>query len=203
VTTGEEMNMNMDILETERKSHQETLDKTIEHSHGTIKLIIDTLVEAFQRGNKLLLCGNGGSAADAQHVAGEFINRFHFDHAALPAVALTTDTSVLTSIANDSTYDCIFSRQVEALGKTGDILLGITTSGGSRNVINALQNARSVGMVTIGFTGANGGEKLKGVCDHLLVVPSVDTPRIQECHLFTFHHICGQVELRLFPRVNE
>lgn len=192
-------NMTKEILASELSKHHEILDKTIADSSDSIGKIIAAIVQCFRQGNKLLLCGNGGSAADAQHIAGEFINRFRYDHAALPAIALTTDTSVLTCIANDSAFEFVFSRQVEALGKSGDILVGISTSGGSPNVLSAIKTARSLGISTIGFMGENGREQMAPLCDFSLIVPSTDTPRVQECHLFVWHYICGQVESILFP----
>ncbi len=189
--------MDMTVLEKELALHQVVLEKTIKESGEIIQAIIDAMVHCFKQGNKILLCGNGGSAADAQHVAGEFVNRFGFDRPALPAIALTTDTSVLTCIANDSSFENVFSRQVEALGRPGDILVGISTSGGSINVLRALETARTRKLLTIGFTGENGRQKLTHNCDLLVVVLSDDTPRIQECHLFVWHYICGLVEQRI------
>jgi D-sedoheptulose 7-phosphate isomerase len=180
--------------------HKELLQKTITNSAEVIGSMIEAVVRCFRHGNKILLCGNGGSAADAQHIAGEFINRFHYDRPALPAIALTTDSSVLTCIANDSEYDNVFSRQVEALGRNGDILIGISTSGGSPNVLKAMETARSRGLLTIGFTGEKGKELLVHLCDLALIVPSTDTPRIQECHQFAWHFICDEVEKEIFPR---
>jgi len=184
----------------ELTSHHAVLDQTVEQSAEAVGKIIDAIVNCFQLGNKLLICGNGGSAADSQHVAGEFVNRFAFDHPALPAIALTTDTSVLTCIANDSAFENIFSRQVEALGKSGDILVGISTSGGSKNVLKALDTARQRGLTTIAFTGENGRSGMAAQCDLSLVVLSADTPRIQECHIFIWHVICEAVESTLFTR---
>ena len=158
------------------------------------------IIACFRQGHKLLLCGNGGSAADAQHVAAEFVNRFRFDHAALPAIALTTDTSILTAIGNDSDYENVFSRQVEALARPGDILAGISTSGSSANILKALDTARAAGVITLGFTGEKGRQILAPKCTYCLVVPAVDTPRIQECHLFVWHVLCGIVEETLFSK---
>jgi D-sedoheptulose 7-phosphate isomerase len=183
---------------TELKIHQAVLEETVERTAVVVGQISDAIIHCFRQGNKLLICGNGGSAADAQHVAGEFINRYRTDHPALPAIALTTDTSILTCIGNDVAFENIFSRQVEALGKTGDILVGISTSGGSQNILNALDVARLKGLTPIGFTGEKGREKMGLKCDLCLVVPSMDTPRIQECHIFVWHVICGIVEQALF-----
>jgi len=185
-------------LNTEHKSHKKILEQTIQESGELISNIELCLVECFQNGRKIILCGNGGSAADAQHVAAEFINRFRFDRPALPAIALTTDTSIMTAIGNDSSFDLIFSRQVQALAVKGDILVGISTSGSSANVLKALDTARTKGVTTIGFTGENGREIMGSKCDYCLIVPSTDTARIQECHEFVWHVISGFVETALF-----
>ncbi len=190
--------MNSLTLQVELHSHQRILEQTVEQSSRLIGEIAESIVRCFQQGNKLLLCGNGGSAADAQHVAAEFVNRFRFDRAALPAIALTTDTSILTCIGNDSAFENIFSRQVEALAKPGDILVGISTSGGSANVLKALDAGRARGAITIGFTGEKGRERMASKCDFCLIIPSADTARIQECHEFAWHVICAIVEQTLF-----
>jgi D-sedoheptulose 7-phosphate isomerase len=195
--------MILPTLFSELKTHQAVLQETVEQTAGIVEQIIDALICCFRQGNKLLICGNGGSAADAQHVAGEFINRFRYDHAPLPAIALTTDTSVLTSIGNDAAFENIFSRQVEALAKPGDILVGISTSGGSPNILKALDVAREQGMTTIAFTGEKGLESLGPKCDLCLVVPSTETPRIQESHIFIWHVICGVVEQALFSNLEK
>ena len=192
--------MNPSTLLIDLKTHQTVLEQTVEQAAGVIGQITDAIIRCFRNGNKLLICGNGGSAADAQHVAGEFVNRFRFDHSALPAIALTTDTSVLTCIGNDSAFENIFSRQVEALAKPGDILVGISTSGGSPNILKALKAARALGLTTVGFTGEKGLKKMGPKCDLCLVVPSTDTPRIQESHIFVWHVICGEVEQILFSK---
>jgi len=191
--------MSPSTLLTELRTHQAVLEKTVEQTADVIDQIAEAIIRCFQQGNKLLICGNGGSAADAQHVAGEFVNRYRYDHAALPAIALTTDTSILTSIGNDSAVEKVFSRQVEALGKPGDILVGISTSGGSPNILKALDAARALGLTTIAFTGEKGREKMGPKCDLCFVVSSADTPRIQECHIFVWHVICGVVEQTIFP----
>ena len=192
--------MSPSILKTELKTHQTVLEQTVDQAEDVIVMITDAIILCFRQGNKLLVCGNGGSAADAQHVAGEFVNRFRYDRAALPAIALTTDTSVLTCIGNDSAFENIFSRQVEALAKPGDILVGISTSGGSPNILKALDTARVNDLTTIAFTGEMGREKMGTKCDLCLVVPSADTPRIQESHIFVWHVICGVVERTIFPQ---
>ena len=185
-------------LEEELKIHTRIMKQTVEQCSPAIKEISDCLVECFRKGNKLMLCGNGGSAADSQHMVAEFVNRFRMDRAALPAIALTVDTSILTSIANDSSYEFTFSRQVEALGKPGDILAAISTSGGSPNILKALEAARERGVKTVGFTGEKGRQSMAVKCDLCLVVPSADTPRVQEVHEFVWHVLCGMVEQALF-----
>jgi len=187
-----------EMIGAELSAHILLLKQTIKETEPLILQLVRSFCKCFKQGNKILICGNGGSAADAQHVAAEFINRFRFDRSPLPAIALTTDSSILTCIGNDSAFENIFSRQVEALGVKGDILVGISTSGRSSNVLKALNIARSKGLLTIGFTGENGREIMGTKCDCCLVVPSTDTARIQECHEFVWHVICGIVEERLF-----
>ncbi len=159
----------------------------------------DAIVAAFRNGNKLLLFGNGGSAADAQHIAAEFVNRFRIERPPLPAIALTTDSSALTSIANDYDYAEIFAKQVRALGKAGDIAIAISTSGNAANVLSAVEASRALNIITIGLTGGSGG-KLAGKVDHLLLVAeSQSTARIQETHILIAHVICELVDMQLFP----
>jgi D-sedoheptulose 7-phosphate isomerase len=188
----------MDVFNAELTVHTSTLQQTLEHCASSIMEITAAILQCFERGNKLMLCGNGGSAADAQHIAAEFINRFRLDRPPLPALALTTDPSILTSIGNDSVFDCIFSRQVEAIAQSSDILVGISTSGNSLNVLKALEAAKEKGVITVGFTGERGREIMAGKCDFCLIVPSSDTARIQECHEFVWHVICGIVEENIF-----
>ncbi len=188
------------IVEAELNSHKLILEQTVQQSAQLINDLALCMVECFQRGNKIMLCGNGGSAADAQHVAAEFINRFRFDREPLPAIALTTDSSILTCIGNDSDFENIFSRQVEAFANSGDVFVGISTSGGSANVLKALDMAKARGAITIGFTGERGKEGLGTRCDYCLIIPSVDTARIQECHEFVWHVICGIVEKTMFAK---
>jgi D-sedoheptulose 7-phosphate isomerase len=164
-----------------------------------IARVVDSITEALKKGNKVLLFGNGGSAADAQHIAGEFVNRFLIERPPLPAIALTTDTSVLTSIGNDYDFADVFSKQVRALGQEGDIAWGFSTSGGSPNVIRALEAAKKMGLVTIGFTGRDGGA-VGMVSDYHINVPSNVTPRVQEVHIVVSHAICELVDWRLFQR---
>lgn len=159
--------------------------------------IVDAIVDAFHEGNKLMIFGNGGSAADAQHIAAEFVNRFMIERPPLPAMALTTDTSVITSIGNDYSYDQIFLKQIKALGKEGDIAWGISTSGNSPNVLKALKAAKSMGIKTIGLTGKDGGKMAKMVDFHLNV-ESDSTARIQETHITISHVICELVDIKLF-----
>lgn len=157
------------------------------------------IISAFRNKNKLLLAGNGGSAADAQHIAAEFVNRFCFDRPALNAIALTTDTSVITSIGNDSGFENVFARQIEALGNEGDVFVGISTSGTSENIIRALHTCRAKKILTIGLSGIFGGP-MKDLCDVCIKVPSEETPRIQEAHILIGHIICSLVEHELFDR---
>lgn len=154
---------------------------------------------AFKGGNKVLFCGNGGSAADAQHLAAEFSGRFYSDRDPLPSEALHCNTSYLTAVANDYGYDVVYSRIVKGTGRVGDVLVGLSTSGNSVNILNAMAQAREIGMICVGLTGATGG-KMKECCDYLLNVPSADTPRIQESHIMIGHIICQLVEAELFKR---
>jgi D-sedoheptulose 7-phosphate isomerase len=161
--------------------------------------IIQLLVTTFREGHKVLLFGNGGSAAQAQHLVAELVNRMLLDRAALPAIALNTDSSVLTCVANDQDYSKVFSRQIEALGKADDVAWGLSTSGNSPNVLQAMGMARKMGLKTIAFTGSK-GKKLASVVDYCLIIPSDSTPRIQEAHLTAGHIICELVEQELFAR---
>ena len=156
-------------------------------------------VDALRQGRKILFAGNGGSAADAQHLAGELVSRFNYDRPGLAAFALTTDTSVLTAIGNDYGYERAFARQVEAVGQAGDVLIGISTSGRSPNILRALEVARARGLVTVGLTGRGGGQ-MPALCDHLLRTPSDLTPRIQEGHIAMGHTICWLIERQMFPQ---
>ena len=159
----------------------------------TVGDCVNLIVTAFQNGNKVLFCGNGGSAADAQHLAAEFSGRFYTDRDALPSEALHCNSSYLTAVANDYSYDVIYSRLIKGIGNKGDVLVGLSTSGNSKNIINAFEVAKEKGMTTIAFTGSTGGG-LKKLSDHLINVPSDDTPRIQECHITLGHIICQMVE---------
>jgi D-sedoheptulose 7-phosphate isomerase len=187
-----------ETLEAQLHDHVHVLEQTLKQSAPVIVDMADCISRCFRSGGKLLLCGNGGSAADAQHVAAEFVNRFRLQRRPLPAIALTTDTSILTCIGNDSAFEHIFSRQVEALAKPGDALVAISTSGNSADVLRALDSARALHMVTLGFTGATGKKTMEPKCDFCLIAHSEDTARIQECHEFVLHVICGLVEATLF-----
>jgi D-sedoheptulose 7-phosphate isomerase len=165
-----------------------------------IYAIADRITQAFRDGHKLLIAGNGGSAADAQHIAGEFLSRLYFDRNPLPAIALTTDSSVLTAIGNDYGFERTFERQVRGLGKPGDIFIAISTSGRSPNVIAALKAAREGGLTTIGFTGRGGDRLMWPLCEHCLAAPAEETALIQQIHIVAAHAICGLVESSLFPR---
>jgi D-sedoheptulose 7-phosphate isomerase len=164
---------------------------------ATIEKAVKIITTAFKNGNKILFCGNGGSAADAQHLAAEFSGRFYTDRHALPAEALHVNTSYMTAVANDYSFDVVYSRMITGIGNKGDVLIGISTSGNSTNIINAIEAAREKGMTTIGFTGTTGG-KMKDICDMLVNVPSTDTPRIQESHILVGHIICELVEKAYF-----
>jgi D-sedoheptulose 7-phosphate isomerase len=159
----------------------------------------DLCVASLRGGGKVMICGNGGSAADAQHWAGELVSRFYYDRPGLAAVALTTDSSILTAIGNDYGYERVFARQVEAIGVKGDVLFALSTSGNSPNVVAALEAARAKGIATVGFTG-HGGGRMAALCDLCIRVPSSSTPRIQEGHEVLGHAICGMIEAAIFPR---
>ena len=163
----------------------------------TVEKAVEVIVTAFKKGNRVYFCGNGGSAADAQHLAAEFSGRFYTDRKALPAEALHCNTSYLTAVANDYSFDVIYSRMIDGIGESGDVLIGLSTSGNSKNILNAFETARTKKIVTIGFTGASGG-KMKSISDYLINVPSTDTPRIQESHIMIGHIICQLVEEKYF-----
>lgn len=170
-----------------------------EHLLARIQEATELIVAAFRNKNKVLFCGNGGSAADAQHLAAEFSGRFYYDREPLDAEALHVNSSYLTAVANDYAYDEVYSRLVKAKGTKGDILVALSTSGNSGNIIKAMKTAKAAGMKTIGFTGETGGE-MKSISDILINIPSTDTPRIQESHITVGHIICELVESSLFPR---
>ncbi|GLS03829.1 phosphoheptose isomerase [Chitiniphilus shinanonensis] len=164
---------------------------------NAVQAAAQSCIAAYRSGRRVLLAGNGGSAADAQHIAGEFVSRFAFDRPGLPAIALTTDTSIMTAIGNDYGYEKLFSRQVQAHGVAGDILIAYSTSGKSPNIIAALEQAKQLGIICVGMSGNRGGP-MQALCDHYLAVPSADTPKIQEGHAVLGHIICGLVERALF-----
>lgn len=184
------------LLSTAQLMHDMVSDDTL--CDAVVK-VAQVCVDALRSKKKILLCGNGGSAADAQHWAGELVSRFAYDRPGLAAMALTTDTSILTAIGNDYGYEKVFSRQVEAMGNEGDVLLGISTSGNSQNVILGLQAARKIGMVTVGFMGQSTGE-MSALCDVCIHIPSACTPRVQEGHEALGHIICGLIEAAIFPQ---
>lgn len=166
---------------------------------NTMQGITENVVQTYKSGGKVLWCGNGGSAADAQHLAAELSGRFYYDRPPLFSEALHVNTSYTTAVANDYSYDVIYSRLVEAMGRKGDVLIGLSTSGNSKNVVNAIKKANEMGLITVGFTGESGGE-MKSICKHIIRIPSNDTPRIQECHMNLGHSICELVEMQLFPK---
>jgi D-sedoheptulose 7-phosphate isomerase len=195
---------------TQSGDFEQRVRRSIEASIGVKRLLLNSsevvsgmarvteiLIEAFKKGNKLLLFGNGGSAADAQHIAAEFVGRFAFNRPALPALALSVNTSAVTAIANDYGFDLVFARQIEALGRPGDVAIGISTSGNSANVLEAVTVAKKLGLYTVAMTGASGG-KLKTTANHCLCAPSNETPRIQECHILIGHIISELLEQTIF-----
>jgi D-sedoheptulose 7-phosphate isomerase len=184
------------VAKTIVNNHIEVVRNSMEDVVSGIVSMADCICNSLQKGGKLLLCGNGGSAADCQHTAAEFVNRFRMERRPLPAVALTTDTSSITAIGNDYSFDEIFSKQVQAMALSGDVLLGISTSGNSANVIRAFEEAKRLGVTTLCLAGGNGG-KMKGMCDIEFVVSSDDTPRIQEVHILALHILCELVEQKL------
>ncbi len=183
------------IIQSSVDTHQSVLqDEELLH---TIEKAVELIVAAFKKGKRVYFCGNGGSAADAQHLAAEFSGRFYTDRKALPAEALHCNTSYLTAVANDYGYDVVYARMIEGIGQPDDVLVGLSTSGNSANIIRAFEAARDKAMKTIAFTGLTGGQ-LKTSCDLLINIPSVDTPRIQESHIMVGHIICQLVEENYF-----
>ena len=180
-------------IDKELLSHFEVAKLVTENLQDDILKLAETCIETLKQGNKILLCGNGGSAADAQHIAAELTGRYKKERRALPAIALTTDTSALTAISNDYGYDMVFARQVEALANEGDLLIGISTSGNSENILRALEAASSLGCHSIGLTGGSGG-KMSDFCNFNIIVPSNNTPRIQEMHILIGHIVCQLVD---------
>lgn len=165
----------------------------------TIRQVADTMTTALRNGNRILWCGNGGSAADAQHLAAELSGRFYYDRPPLNSEALHCNTSYLTAVANDYGYELIYSRMIDGACKQGDVLVGISTSGNSKNILNAFRKAKELGVITVAMTGKTGGE-MRQVSDYLLNVPTMDTPRIQESHIMLGHIICEIVEAQMFPK---
>jgi len=182
--------------------HTRLQKEFLKHNTELLVKVAEVLLEAFRKGHTVYFFGNGGSAADAQHLAAEFVNRFRLDRRALPALALTVDTSVLTSIANDAGYDRVFARQIEAFGRPDDVAVGISTSGGSPNVIEGIREGRRRGLVTVGFAGGDGGALLRET-DHCVIVPSKATARVQEIHIIAGHAICDLVEQELVHPTHE
>lgn len=166
---------------------------------NTVQQVVNDSIACYKNGGKVLWCGNGGSAADAQHLAAELSGRFYYDRPPLFSEALHVNTSYTTAVANDYSYDEIYARLIKAMGRKGDVLIGLSTSGNSANVVKALQVANEMGMITVGFTGETGG-KMKANCKYLINIPSTDTPRIQECHMLLGHTICELIESNLFPK---
>ena len=182
------------IIKFEFEEHLKTSQATFESIGHSVEVAAKLCLDCLKNGNKILLFGNGGSAADAQHIAAELVGRYKTERKGLAAIALTTDTSALTAISNDYGYDCVFDRQVEALANTGDVAIGISTGGSSANVASALKLAKDLDCKTIGFSGRGGGE-MNELCDINIVVPSQDTARIQEMHIVIGHTICHLIDL--------
>lgn len=172
---------------------------TDENILNDVNGLVEDIIKSYKSGGKVLWCGNGGSAADAQHLAAELSGRFYYDRPPLFSEALHVNTSYTTAVANDYSYDVIYSRLVEAMCVKGDILIGLSTSGNSKNVIRAIEKANELGIITVGFTGESGGA-MRSLCTYLINIPSTDTPRIQECHMLLGHTICEMVEMGMFPK---
>ena len=187
-------------IETLIKSAVENYTNVFQNDNlkASIQQIVIASVTAFQSDGKMLFCGNGGSASDAQHIAAELSGRFYADRPPLYAEALHVNSSFMTAVANDYGYEATYARMVEAAGKSGDILVGISTSGNSASVVNAIQKAKELGMITVGFTGKNGGA-MRDICDIMVCTPSDDTPRVQEVHILVGHIICQLIEQEMFP----
>ncbi|MCE3046774.1 D-sedoheptulose 7-phosphate isomerase [Helicobacter kayseriensis] len=180
-------------IKQEFQEHIQTTQKSLEELQSLICEVSNLLINTLKQKKKILICGNGGSAADAQHFSAELTGRYKLERRGLPAIALSTDTSALTAIGNDYGFDFVFSRQVEALAEEGDVVFGISTSGNSLNVINALKTGKELGCQCIGLSGKGGG-KMNEVCDMHLVIPSCDTPRIQEMHILIIHLLCQAID---------
>ena len=184
------------LISNELENHLNVLNLVIKNMQENLEQASQLVIETLQKGNKILICGNGGSAADAQHIAAELVGRYKSERKGLPAIALTTDSSILTSIGNDYGYNRIFDRQVEALANKGDLIIGISTSGNSKNVISALNIGKELNCKILGFSGNEGGE-MNHICDINLIVPSKDTPRIQEMHILLGHILCEVVDRKI------
>lgn len=184
-----------DIIKASIATKQQVLAN--EELLATIEKIVDAITTAFKNGKRVYFCGNGGSAADAQHLAAEFSGRFYTDRKALPAEALHCNTSYITAVANDYSYDVVYARMIDGIGQAGDVLVGLSTSGNSLNIIKAFEVAREKKMITVGFTGLTGGQ-MKSLSDYLINIPSTDTPRIQESHILVGHIVCQLVEEKYF-----
>lgn len=189
------------LIENQIKASYEVKQKIFNNSRmiDLVQAVCSRAIDVYKSGNKTLIAGNGGSAADAQHIAGEFVSRFYFDRPGLASIALTTDTSILTAIGNDYGYERLFARQIQANGVPGDMFIGISTSGNSANIVRALEESKSKGLITIGLTGEAGG-KMEELCDYCIKVPSNETPRIQESHILIGHIICATVEEAMFGK---
>jgi D-sedoheptulose 7-phosphate isomerase len=185
------------IIEASITTKQDLLKDT--QTLEVIQNIATSIASSLQSGHKALFCGNGGSAADAQHIAAELSGRFYTDRDPLYAEALHVNSSYMTAVANDYSYDVVYSRMIKGCGRKGDVLVGISTSGNSKNVMLALEEAKKLGMITVGFTGASGG-KMNDICDYIVRIPSNDTPRIQESHILVGHIICQLIEEELFSK---
>jgi D-sedoheptulose 7-phosphate isomerase len=196
---GQEKSDMEDIIVKIFKESSQLKESFVNENLVQIVHVVEAVIGALKSGNKILIFGNGGSAADAQHLAAEFVNRFLIERPPLPAIALSTDTSIITSIGNDYDFSEIFSKQIRALGHSGDVAWGISTSGRSKNVLKGLEQAKKMGLITIGLTGKDGGD-IAGIVDHSLNVASNSTPRIQEVHITLGHAICQMVDLKLFQR---
>jgi len=190
-----------EVLIASLTEHRAVIDRVIAECLPEIEACAEIIWNALRHGNKILLCGNGGSAADAQHIAAEFVGRYETERRAFPSIALTTDTSALTALANDYGFERVFARQVEALAVSGDVLIAISTSGNSPNVLAALVAAKERGCVTIGMTGADGGS-MADLCDVIFAVPSNRTARVQECHIIVGHLWCEYVDIK-FQETNK
>lgn len=205
LNTGDEKGMSqgaLSVLQEYREQSEQVRSAFWQDSGEQVVEVARTLALTLVRGGKILLCGNGGSAADAQHLAAEFVSRFEMERPPLPALALTTDSSVLTAIGNDHGFEQVFSKQVKALARKGDVLMGISTSGNSANVLQALQVAREVGVGTVGLLGRDGGE-MRSLCDYVLCVPAERTAWIQEVHIMLGHMLCRLVDYFLFEAADQ